>query len=291
VPHFFSNKRLIILLVSLIFLVALIGFSMRDRENISVPEQFVMDVVGWTQSIFYKPANYVAGFFENISELKNLYEENKLLKSRLDEYAELSVSVRQLEKENESLRKVIEKEDSLRGYRIRHATGIARSPDRWYKDIYIDKGKQSGIKENMAVITADGFIGKINKVSPFHSTVELLSDSDPMNRVSAVVEGDDSVFGIIGGYDAEKKALLFKDISNDVKVEEGEMVITSGMGGVFPEGLIIGEITAVVPDEFAYTQTAYVEPAADLYDISDVMVLERELNTINDIELSDEEGE
>lgn len=284
VPQFFSNKKLIILLVSIIVLVALIGFSMRDREKLTMPEQFVMDVVGWTQSVFYKPANKIAGFFENVSELKEVYEENKILKARLNEYADLAVSVKDLEKENESLRATIDKAESLRKFTIRHATVIARTPDSWYQEVYIDKGELAGVKEDMAVISPQGFIGKIDKVSKFHSTVELISDSDPTNRISAVIKAkDQDVFGLIEGYDAKNKVLLFKIMSMDTdqKIEKKDKVVTSGMGGVFPPGLIIGEVVDVVPDEVDLTKIAYIKPAANLYDISDVMVVERKAPTIN----------
>ena len=79
-PHFFLNKRLILLLVSIIILVALIGFSLKDRQSLTWSEQFVKDSVGWVQSIFHQPAQYVAGFFENVQDIKNTYEENKILK-------------------------------------------------------------------------------------------------------------------------------------------------------------------------------------------------------------------
>jgi rod shape-determining protein MreC len=284
VPHFFSNKKLIILLVSIIFLVALIGFSMREREQLTMPEQILMDVIGWTQTVFYKPANKIAGFFENFSELKSVYEENKILKARLNEYAELSVTVKDLREENQNLRDTIDKADSLREYIIRHAMVVARSPEKWYQNLYIDKGELAGVKKDMAVISPQGFIGKIESTSKFYSTVELISNADPTNRISAVIKSkEEDVFGLIEGYDPQSKVLLFKimSVNTDIKVLEGDKVVTSGMGGVFPAGLIIGEVEKVVPDEVDLTKIAYVKPAANLYEISDVMVVERKELTID----------
>ena len=85
-PQFFLNKRLIILLVSIIVLVALIGISLKDRKSLSWPEQFIKDTVGVVERVFQKPANYVAGFFENVEDVKRTYEENKKLKAKLDIY-------------------------------------------------------------------------------------------------------------------------------------------------------------------------------------------------------------
>ena len=102
-PQFFLNKRLILLLVSIIILVALIGFSLNDRNELTWSEQFLKDTTGFVQLIFHKPAQLVAGFFENVNDIRNTYKENKLLKERLEEYVSLEAQVQTLKKENESL--------------------------------------------------------------------------------------------------------------------------------------------------------------------------------------------
>lgn len=280
-PRFFSNKRLIVLLASIIILVAMIGFSMKDRQQSFWPEQFLKDTVGWFQSIFYEPAQYVAGFFENIEELKEVYEQNQVLKARLDEYAELYEEVKDLRTENQELQAVLGKADDpdLSDYKVHHASVIARAPDRWNEQITVDKGSQDGIKPDMAVITAEGLIGKIDSVNAFSSTVQLVSDLDRSNLISAVVQGGKDkkpIHGMIAGYDPKKKALLFKQIDIDSKLKKGETVVTSGLGQVFPADLIIGKVKNIVPDEYGLTLTAYVEPAADLYDFYHVIIVERE---------------
>ena len=130
-PQFFLNKRLIILLVSIIILVALIGFSLREREELTWPEQFVKDTTGWVQSLVSRPAHYFAGFFENVKDLQNTYEENKELKSKLNELAQLKANVQSLEDENEELRDILDKEESLSDFEPIQATVIGRNPDRW----------------------------------------------------------------------------------------------------------------------------------------------------------------
>ncbi|PFK30085.1 rod shape-determining protein MreC [Bacillus cereus] len=274
-PQFFLNKRLIVLLVSIILLVALIGISLKERKSLTWPEQFVKDTVGVVERVFQKPANYVAGFFENVEDIKRTYEENKTLKEKLDKYAELSVKVKALEKDNEKLRETIGVEASLRQYKPIQATVIARNPDKWYDLIGIDRGAQQGIEKDMAVMTSKGLVGRVKSVSQFTSTVELLSSLNRTNRISAVVEADKRIFGLIEGYDKEKQALVFTKIPSDVKVEKDQQVVTSGLGGIFPDGLIIGNIVDVTPDEYGLTQTAYVKPAADLNDVDHVMVAKR----------------
>ncbi|MEH7493456.1 rod shape-determining protein MreC [Neobacillus niacini] len=274
-PQFFLNKRLIVLLVSIIVLVALIGFSLRERSKLSWPEQFLKDTAGLVQSLVSKPAHLVAGFFENLQDLQNTYEENKELKSRMEKLVSLEAQVQELEKDNKELRDILGEEETLRDFEPLQATVIGRNPDRWHEMIIINKGKTDGIKKNMAVVTAHGLIGKVKTVNQFSSTVQLLSAMDPKNRISAIVQGDTNVFGLVEGYDAEKKALLVKAIPSGVEIKVGQNVITSGLGGVFPQGLQIGKVIEVKPDQYGLNQTALVEPGADFYDLENIIVITR----------------
>ncbi len=281
-PPFFSNKRLIVLLVSIIILVALIGYSMSDRDRLTWPEQFMRDAVGWVQTLMTQPAHFVAGFFENASEIRFLYEENKLLKARLDEFAQLSVERNILKDENDTFKKMLEIEESLSDYRMRSALVIHRTPDRWSEFIGINKGAEHGIERNMAVITSDGLIGKVQSVGQFSSTVQLLTDHDRTNRVSAMVHGDTPVFGFIEGYDPESGMLLLKKVAMDAQIETDQLVLTSGLGGIFPRGLVIGTIRHIEPDEYGLTRNALVEPASDFYTLDYVIVIERTATSLED---------
>ncbi|KPD01602.1 Cell shape-determining protein MreC precursor [Geobacillus sp. BCO2] len=135
------------MLVSIVILVMLIGFSLRSREELTWPEQFVKDTVGFVQLLFGKPAQQVAGFFENVSDLRRTYKENELLKARLEEYAALETEVEALRQENERLRALLDKKESLRDFVSIQATVIGRNPDRWRETIIINKGEQHGVKK------------------------------------------------------------------------------------------------------------------------------------------------
>jgi rod shape-determining protein MreC len=275
-PQFFLNKRLIVLLVSIIILVALIGFSLKERKELTWPEQFIKDSAGLVQTLVSRPAHYFAGFFENVSDLQNTYEENKELKAKLNELAQLEAKVQSLTKDNKQLRDILDKKEALSDFEPTQATVIGRNPDRWNELLIINKGSTDGIKSDMAVITATGMIGKVKNSRQFTSTVQLLSSTDASNRVSAeVIGGDKPYFGQIEGYDSKKKMLLLKRIPYEAKIEKDQIVQTSGLGGVFPADLIIGTVEEVVPDEYGLTQMAYVKPGADFYDIDHVMVVKR----------------
>ncbi|OCA86543.1 MULTISPECIES: rod shape-determining protein MreC [unclassified Bacillus (in: firmicutes)] len=280
-PQFFLNKKLIILLISIIFLVALIGFSLRERDELSWPEQFMKDSAGFVQTIFHKPASAVAGFFENLSDLRNTYEENKNLKSRLEEYVKLETEIYDLKKENEELSNILKKKEDLSDHTVSHATVIGRGPERWHETLTVSKGSVNGIEKNMAVITAEGLIGKVKSVSQFTSTVQLMTALDPQNRISAMVQSKEKSYGFIQGYDEDKQALLLTGLHYDAKIKKGENVTTSGLGGVFPEGLVIGTVKEVVIDQYGLTQTALVKPAANFYDLNNVMIVKRTMTTVD----------
>ena len=281
-PHFFSNKRLIILMVSIIVLVALIGFSMRDREAATWPERFIRDTVGVAQSVFSQPAHFAAGFFGDIRDLLNVYEENKQLKAQLDEYASLSAELDSVKQENETLKEMIDAEESLTDYVMRTALVIHRAPDQWTETIGINKGENDGVKKDMAVVTAEGLIGKVETTSAFTSTVQLLSDGNRTNRVSAMVSTEeDTVYAVIERWDEEREGLMLRKNESNADIEAGQKVITSGLGGVFPRGLSIGEIVEVEADEYGLTYNALVKPSADFYNIEQVNVIERTSETLD----------
>ena len=174
--------------------------------------------------------------------------------------------------ENDRFREIIDKEEDLRAYEPIHATVIARNPDQWEEKIIIDKGEIHGIEKNMAVVTANGLIGKVILVTPFTSTVELLSTENRDFRVSAVIPGEEPAFGLIEGYDRTRGELIMKRIDSSFEVEVGEKVISSGLGGIFPKGLPIGEITEVSTDDYGLTKLAYIRPAADFSMLDHVII-------------------
>ncbi|SEU08822.1 rod shape-determining protein MreC [Salinibacillus kushneri] len=296
---FLRKRALIIILISIILLVSLIGFSIRDRDEVSLPEELLKDTIGWVQNIFQVPIDFVGGFFEDINELTTTFEQNEILKSRLSEYKDLLYDVKALEKENEELRVLLDKKDSdvLESYNLIDATVNGRSPEpKWMQQLSINKGKQHGVHANMAVITANGMIGKVKTAYQFTSDVQLLSGFDRNNRISALVQsdGDDKkqkdTFGLIEGYDEEKESLILTIQSSEHKISEGQLVVSSGMGGVFPKGLVIGEIESVEMDSYGLTKIAYVKSAADLYDINHVMVVDRNMNSPESDDTEEEES-
>lgn len=289
---FFRRKSLFIILIGIILLVVLIGYSLSDREQLSTPEKFVVDSVGWIQNVIHQPVTLVVNSFSNLKEIKNTYNENKLLREKISEYKTLIYEVQEIEKENEELRKALDIMESPRDYNPIIANVISRSPERWLDQLTINRGTNDGIKKDMAVMTVDGMIGKVKSLSTSTSTVQLITGFDQLNRISATVsrKDDDNIFGLIEGYDKEKEALVFRIIEqSDENLKEDELVVSSNMGGLFPSGLPIGKIKEVMPDEYGLTKTAYVTPSANMYEINHVIVVDRSLDVEDESSENEEE--
>ncbi|OCS94684.1 rod shape-determining protein MreC [Caryophanon latum] len=281
-PQFFQNKKILLLLFGTIFLVALISFSLRDRDNATLPEQMIKDAVGFGHSLVSKPMNFVTDVFVNINDLLNTYDENERLKARLDEFAVLDANLKEAQSENEKLRAVVEKTEGLSDYESIQATVIARNPDQWEEKIILDKGSTHGVEVNMAVQTATGLVGKVVLVTPFTSEVELLFTNNPNYRVSSMVLSENQeVYGLIEGYDVERGELMMKRIDSSSTIKEGEQVVSSGLGGIFPRGILIGDVTEVTTDDFGLTKMAYIKPAANFSLLDHVIIAKRSVTTID----------
>lgn len=294
--RFMRNKRPFIFLIGFIILVVLIGYSLRDRVNVTFAEEMINDAVGWIQYVIHVPVNFTTEVITNIDDFKNTYEENQILKEQISQYKGLVYDVQEINKENEQLRSALEliESDSIRSHEAIQAVVMSRSPERWLELITINKGKEHGVEANMLVMTAEGMIGKVQTPSKVTSTVKLLTGFDQFNRISAMVSRDEekNVFGMIEGYDDETESLMLRIIEDSVQeIKEGELVVSSGMGGVFPAGVTIGKVREVVSDQYGLTQIALVEPAADMYEINHVIVLDRKIGQVDGTEEAAEEEE
>lgn len=281
---FFGNKRLIIVLVGLVLLISLVGFTSREREKLTWPEMFLKDTFSLVQGLLYRPAQAFSGFIKDIGDAYNVYQENRSLKASMDEYAQVTAELKIEKAENDRLRALLQAKTNLHDYQFRFAEVIARNSDNWNNVLTIDKGLQHGIKKDMAVMMAKGLIGRVKSVANFSSTVELLTDIERNNHISAYVitqqtvngkTAYEPVTGVIEEYDAQAGMLVMRKIPWGKKIEPKQQVITSGLGGIFPRNLPIGNVVRVQPDDYGLTQTAYIQTSADFSQISEVMVVER----------------
>lgn len=275
--QFFSNKKLIILLISVIVCLGLIAVSITGNGNPSFIQRFTNDVTAVFGRVFARPTNAVINFIDSVEDISNTYEENQLLKSQIDQFYEIEVELGELKQDNQKMKEQLELTETLSEYNSINGTVIGRNPDNWLNQIVVDRGSQHGIELGMSVMAGNGLIGRVIEVNPTSSKVQLITTLDQNNnRVAASVASEDGfVYGIISGYDYDTERLIMTQITTDVTLQEGEQVMTSGLGGVSPSSLLIGTIEEISLDAHGLSQEAYITPAADMNDIRYVTFIQR----------------
>ncbi|GGG74292.1 rod shape-determining protein MreC [Paenibacillus radicis (ex Gao et al. 2016)] len=264
-----------------ILFIAVIGFSLSDRKELTMPEKFLGDSVGFAQSLFYKPAGIIAGFFEDIRNLRTIHEENEQLKLMAAAYARDKINYNFIEQENKRFKEELdftERQEQLYNYKYRIAQVVAVNNDTSNRTMVINLGSKNGIKKNMAVTTVDGLIGLVSEVRPFTSTVmpitELDEKSPNSNLIAATILGKIDSFGIISSYNQETDRLMMTKIDEKDKMIVDDVVITSGLGNVYPRGLVIGTVENKQVGDFGLTYTASVKLAAKFDHLTEVFVVE-----------------
>ena len=161
-------------------------------------------------------------------------------------------------------------------YEYLNGTVISRNVGYWFNTITIDKGSYSGVEKDMVVINAKGLIGKVIRTTTFTSDVRLITTSDTNNKISvSVSNGGDNLYGLINSFDYGNNYLEVEGISNTKNVSIGNKVYTSGLGGIFPSGILIGEVSDITTDSYDLAKLIKVRPSVDFNDINYVSVLKR----------------
>lgn len=282
VTKFFNRNRLLIVLFGIIVLIALIGFSLTDRSTTTKAEQFTGDAVATTQETVNAPFGFINNIFSNFFGMFGAVEENKELKKQLDMLPQLQADNERLSEENERLQEVLDVSSNM-NYETINANVISRSPDQWLDSFTIDKGESDGLEEGMAVSTSKGLIGIVSRVNGGSAFVEIISSNASQNNLSVELRhGDETVYGNIRNFDTEKNVLVVENIKNQVTIEKGDEVYTSGLTGSLPEGIVIGKVVEVENDEYGLSQNAYVQMNSDLNDVDTVFVLKRDPESLED---------
>lgn len=275
--QFFTNKKMIILLISVIMFVSLLSLSLRTGGNTPFLQQASNDITAVLGRAFSGPANAVTNVFESVNNLQNTYEENQRLKVEIDKLYERQAEINVLRDENFRLGEELELQESLTDYQTISGTVISRSPDNWVDQIVVDRGSQDGVAVGMPVMSGNGLIGRISEVNPTSSKIVLLTNIEQTaNQVSSeIVLEEENIYGLISGYDASNDRLVMSQITSTLEIDEGELITTSGLGGMIPRGLVIGEVEQVTMDSHGLGQQVYVNPAADFDNLRYVTIINR----------------
>lgn len=219
------------------------------------------------------PFVHLADLIPAVHSRRELAREADRLRAENDRLRQQVAALAEQARENLTLRRLLSfKEHAPR--RTVSARVIGRDLSNWWRSIQIDRGWEDGLTENLAVVTADGLIGRTSAVSRGESRVLLLLDADC--RVSALLQ-DSRAHGIVSGpadpfLHTPRCTMTYVD--RQVAVRVGEAVITSGFGGVFPKGLLIGHVErAQLNSDGGLYQDVAVRPAADFQRLEAVLVM------------------
>lgn len=182
--------------------------------------------------------------------------------------------INSLEKEIEELKEALELNKTLTEYIVENSTIISRNKSYWFNTLTIDKGKNNGIKKDMAVITSNGLIGKISKVYGNSSEVKLITSDDVNYKVSVSIKVNDTDnYAILNGYDSKKSLMKVTGVNKTTTINKGDVVVTSGIGGLFPAGIYIGTVEEVENDKYDLSKTVYIKTKQDFNNIHYVSIL------------------
>ena len=212
----------------------------------------------------------VQGVVANVQDILTVHQQNQLLRSEVEQLRVQNVQANEYAAENIRLRELLGYTQSARQFDLVMARVIGREPTTWTRMIVIDRGTQHGVQKNMAVITARGLVGTVTDAGPISSKVQLILD--PRSAAGALVQRS-RVAGVVKGTpdDAMHPRMVNVPKSQDMAV--GDIVVTSGFGGIYPKGIMVGTVSAVKNDSGGLLHYAVIEPATDFQRLEDVAVI------------------
>ena len=263
------NKKIMIgVIVGVIFL-SVIGFFV-GRKQSHLEKTLSNSIFMIEYYIVKKPLSFIGDIFNEYNDLKDVYDENKKLKTKLDSYANVEAENEILTTEIDKLKKITEIDYLPSDYQTKVATVQIRDQTNWNDEITIDLGSMNDIQE--------GMVGVVSKVTEISSTVSLITSENPSNQIPVmVVNGDQVVYGLLENYRVNSQKLNITLLSNIDKLEKGAKVYTSGLGGdgKSPKGIYIGKAKKLVTQTDGTTTTLMVTPAANMEDLSYVSVIKK----------------
>lgn len=274
------NKNIIIALIIVLIVVTVLSLTIAQRataKKSNVVQSVINDTIAFVDKAIQAPVSWVENTVDAVQDLASTYKENQQLKAKLDSYEELSQANKNSEREIANLKEQLALNTTLSSYEKVTANVISRSPDSWQDYLVIDKGSKDGIEANMSVMAKKGLIGRVIEVNRSSSKVELLSSENQTSNHYPVRISTDSgeLFGLLKGYDEDKNALVVEQVTGSATFAKGDVVQTSGLGGNSPAYLAVGTVLEAQSDDFGLDKKLYVQPYADMYDLSVVTVIKR----------------
>jgi rod shape-determining protein MreC len=275
-PHLLVWRRRLVLLVVL-GILALVVLT----EQVRAPDQRRIGWLGVAAEATLAPAasglsrlsEMMATGWSLLREIGQLRAQNVRLVAQVAQLEEENARLRQAEQENERLRKLLAFKEQL-PYRTVAARVVGRDPSHWFNTMLVDRGSWAGVRRNDPAVTSTGVVGHVIETTGEWARILLIVD--PRSAIGVVVDRSHET-GVAEGQG--QTFLRVKYLLRDADVQQGDQIITAGLGQIYPRGLLVGTVAAVRRSKGELFQEALVRPAADLDHLEDVLILVSDAGT------------
>ncbi len=275
---FSFGKRSVVIVLILFIVIAVVGWAWRQRDSlpfVTKPLQIVVAPFAYGASrvmdFLTSNVHIIDVSMKNRIEWEALEKENADLKSRSVDYDELVA-------ENSRLRGLLDYKTAHPQYQLVTGSVISRDYGTWSNTMIIDVGTSDGIAKDMAVIAPGGVVGFISDVYPHSARVQLMTD--PRTSVGAIVQRPESrVSSVVRGNGSVPTEPQFVNIAKDADILEGDTLVTSGFGSIYPKGLFIGTIVSIHQNENDFVKYAVIRPGVDFSKLEEVFVIVKSSDT------------
>lgn len=276
--RFIKSKWFIVSFITIVLLV-LMGVSANKSSKLN-----------WLNNIISVPMKPVQGFFSSVGQkvedillyfkdIEDVKKENDTLRAEVAELKKQNREMSVLESKNEELRKALSLKEQFGGYTILGANIIAVDPSNWFSVFKTDIGTREEIYIDSPVVTSGkGLVGRVVSSDISTSNVQTIIDSE--SAVSGWIAKAGGGHAVVrGDMELKGKGLCKMDyIPLEVDVEVGDVIETSGLGGIYPKGIVIGEVIEVRKSNSELDRYAIIQPAADFKRLEEVFILRSEKN-------------
>lgn len=248
----------------------LLSSNLGRRRSWNPAEQIIIEVAAPFQKLIKQTIGITESLWLKYFDLIGVRNENALLKREIDTLRVENYRYRELLTTNRRLQKLLQFKNTI-NWPVLAVQVIGRDPTGWFKSVLIDKGKKSGLKINMPVVNAGGVVGRLVSVSPNYAKVLLIIDQN--SAVDCIIQRSRDK-GIVKGLSPKICELDYVLKTSDVVI--GDMVVTSGLGRVFPKGIPVGEVIEVEDISGELFKAIKIRPMVDFSKLEELLVILKE---------------
>ena len=268
----FLNNKILIIIVVVVLLLALAGVSYSDKSGINIIGNIVSVPAAPLQGAYSFITGRIKSFFGYFENVKSLEEENERLQGEISSLEQQILDIERLEKENKELKDALNFKDQYEEYEFKGCSIIAKDPGNWFDVFTINRGIKDKIQPDSPVITSYGLVGRVSKAELI--TSKIVSIIDIESTVSARLSKSRDLIVVRGDVELRSKGLCRADyIPPNADVMPGDTIETSGIGGIYPKGIIIGKVVKVIKNEGQYDSYAVIQRMVEFKRLKDVIVL------------------